>query len=627
MNDTSIRTGTSAILNSLNNIQRNSPFQTENGFDARVSYVLLDDSNKEKFDKYGGFDSIGLIECFRIIDGDLDIEPIIAFPINSNIRRFPVENEVVKIISSTNNSSQNKLNSKKLSFYYGDIIGTWGSTEHNSVPNEVIINKNGPNDKLSEYNEVGAGILKKDTKIEEMSITGDSFKETGNVRKLKHLPGDITYEGRFGNSIRFGGSNNKFKSPWKGFDNSPIIIISNNHGSVVKNNIEPIYEDINKDGSSIFLLSGQEINFIPASINFESYNKKIDIKNNIIKPSILRVDDNKSSSVGDEENINRIVEDTSTIYKNEITGSSKPIFEDDVIFLPDREDPQEGEIIFDDIFIQPRSYVKEGYIQLETYHDSKKINYNNSGLTNNINLIKSYILEFVKNYPILKNDKNAKNKIKALIVIMANETGYTFKPLVENLGYRYSQASQIFNSINKLNKSEFIQLFGGDPVKNQTNFGNYVYGLKATKSMGLGNSPDNNDGFNFRGRGLFQITGKSSYRAISEKMYNSSNLTYKNLVTSPNFFVDNFEKVNDKNYLIKIFMFAFFEGGVCSKGYSIIKGPGSNYYYNNVNDVLRLINSGLVNNTGNKIYYEYLSKFNTIYNNREINDYIENILK
>jgi len=351
MNDTSIRTGTSAILNSLNNIQRNSPFQTENGFDARVSYVLLDDSNKEKFDKYGGFDSIGLIECFRIIDGDLDIEPIIAFPINSNIRRFPVENEVVKIISSTNNSSQNKLNSKKLSFYYGDIIGTWGSTEHNSVPNEVIINKNGPNDKLSEYNEVGAGILKKDTKIEEMSITGDSFKETGNVRKLKHLPGDITYEGRFGNSIRFGGSNNKFKSPWKGFDNSPIIIISNNHGSVVKNNIEPIYEDINKDGSSIFLLSGQEINFIPASINFESYNKKIDIKNNIIKPSILRVDDNKSSSVGDEENINRIVEDTSTIYKNEITGSSKPIFEDDVIFLPDREDPQEGEIIFSEEYV------------------------------------------------------------------------------------------------------------------------------------------------------------------------------------------------------------------------------------------------------------------------------------
>lgn len=327
-------------------------YQDNTNFDARVSYVLLDDSDKERFNKYGGYDSIGLIECYRIIDGYLDQVPIIALPINSNNRRFPVENEIVKIISSTSNISQNVINSKNVSFFYGDIIGTWGSIEHNSVPIKFD-NSEKNQDKINNYVKNDGGIVKKSEENTDISITGQNFKETGNVRKLKHQPGDITYEGRFGNSIRIGGSNSKFNTPWKGLDNYPMIIISNNHGNVDKNNLDPIYENVNKDGSSIFILSGQTIDFIPANNNFESYNKKISIKSNIIQPVFEQKVNTSSSKQADEQNVAKMTlkEDVPVVYKTEVSSSNQNIIEDDITFLPDREDSQEGEIIFGEPYV------------------------------------------------------------------------------------------------------------------------------------------------------------------------------------------------------------------------------------------------------------------------------------
>jgi hypothetical protein len=74
-------------------------------------------------------------------------------------------------------------------------------------------------------------------------------------------------------------------------------------------------------------------------------------------------------------------------------------------------------------------------------------------------------------------------------------------------------------------------------------------------------------------------------------------------------------------------MFAFFEGGVCSRGLSVLKGDGAKYSYNNIADVLRLINSGLINAYSNNVYKSYLEKFSIVYNNKDLDILIKGLLK
>ena len=96
--------------------------------------------------------------------------------------------------------------------------------------------------------------------------------------------GDVTVEGRFGNSIRFGSTINNEKTPspnrWsnEGEIGNPITILRNGqrNDDLYANNFDHIIEDIDKDDSSIYLCSKQQLSsFIPASFNDASYNVDI----------------------------------------------------------------------------------------------------------------------------------------------------------------------------------------------------------------------------------------------------------------------------------------------------------------------------------------------------------------
>lgn len=311
--ETSIKAGVSAIINHPSRIsQPLSQLNFKDSFTAKVDFVLYDDTNKEKFDKYGGLEAIGTIECRPIVNNMVQSgPPILARPINSNIRKFPIVNEIVRIIPTSDNKSQSPKGNYSISYFYSEVIGTWDSPEHNSVPDE--------------------------SSLKDSSPVGNRFSEKGTIRKLIHGPGDMTYEGRFGHSIRFGSSNATMTTPWKGEHGSPLIVITNNHKTVTnENNWNPTFEDINKDGSSIYFLSKQNIPIQVANDNFDSYNENINSspKSNYIQPiNTVPADNDKSANQIDQLPKTDIIFSQYTVSGSSETGS----VQDDINFLPDNE--------------------------------------------------------------------------------------------------------------------------------------------------------------------------------------------------------------------------------------------------------------------------------------------------
>jgi hypothetical protein len=111
---------------------------------------------------------------------------------------------------------------------------------------------------------------------------GNTFIERGYIHSLVPYEGDMIYEGRWGNSIRFG-STIKTKAPavfglnnWSqgpGESGDPITIIRNGQPSNENKTAGylPIVENINNDLSSIYLTSTQTIPLNASSVSYFSY--------------------------------------------------------------------------------------------------------------------------------------------------------------------------------------------------------------------------------------------------------------------------------------------------------------------------------------------------------------------
>lgn len=119
------------------------------------------------------------------------------------------------------------------------------------------------NDKFAEYQSVSTtNTPKKSTSA--IQKLGNYFTPT-KINYLKFYEGDKIIQSRFGQSIRFSGYNNEERNF------SPTIIIRNrqNDKSLVDKKIyDVIEEDVNRDGSTIAMVSNSyKINFIPGVID------------------------------------------------------------------------------------------------------------------------------------------------------------------------------------------------------------------------------------------------------------------------------------------------------------------------------------------------------------------------
>ena len=233
---------------------------------ARVTGIVLNDSHPE-FKSVGEWNGVGTI-FYQATQApsteDKENSGGTAKPLFPNIKHYPLINEIVYIITLPNPTSQN--GSPSFEDYYFPPLNVWNSQHHNGLPNGLAMAASQQND----YPQ--PGIRRVTDGSTEINL-GSTFKEKANVNPLLPFEGDIIYEGRWGNSIRFGSTVNG-KTNWSqtGDNGSPITLIRN--GEDPNNGDEgwiPVIEDINKDISSIWMTSTQQIPLEAASSLYNSY--------------------------------------------------------------------------------------------------------------------------------------------------------------------------------------------------------------------------------------------------------------------------------------------------------------------------------------------------------------------
>jgi hypothetical protein len=245
---------------------------------GRVSKVIMSQTTKDgKIDKdfalYGGWGAIGSIKFDLFQDNNNPQGPtlsnVFAKPLFSNIKQYPLVGEIVAIVQGPSPDLNDSSAAKE--YFYISSYNLWNSQHHNAFPDMVVYentikDNNGGDEEVSK----GAKKTKADQGIK-MPL-GDYFNEKSKVNPLLPFEGDFILEGRNGQSIRFGSTVNEQSnySTWSstGTTGDPITIITNKRHEDL-NRPEgwlPTVEDINKDGASIWLSSGQAI-----AINVNDY--------------------------------------------------------------------------------------------------------------------------------------------------------------------------------------------------------------------------------------------------------------------------------------------------------------------------------------------------------------------
>ncbi len=219
---------------------------------VRVARVITDShSYPELFKKYGEWGSLGVI-FYTPIENPLEsfVEENVAFPLFSNIKNYPLVNEIVIILDLPDMGLYESVGSFKK--YYIGPLNVFNNSHHNATPDNIF------NESLNDLE------------------LGEYFKEKSEIKNLKSFEGDVLYEGRWGNSIRLGCTTQNIKenNEWSehGKTGDPITIIRN--GQPLKIDGEswiPISEKINEDLSSVYLTSNQKINIKVSSSNYRSY--------------------------------------------------------------------------------------------------------------------------------------------------------------------------------------------------------------------------------------------------------------------------------------------------------------------------------------------------------------------
>ena len=185
-------------------------------------YPYLQDEDKPDWTKYGTIEA-------RMIYSNVGNSTIIAMPLDTNIKQYPLPGEIVIV---------------------AEYLGQHYYTQKLNLHNSVSLNFH-------------PGISKK---IElEDDYTLHDFQLPKNVREIKSNEGDITFNGRFGQSIRFG-SNQKqiIADDTTGKFDSPNVIIRAGQGILTEGN-KPVNEDINLDSSSLWMTTKQVVPFEKSS--------------------------------------------------------------------------------------------------------------------------------------------------------------------------------------------------------------------------------------------------------------------------------------------------------------------------------------------------------------------------
>jgi hypothetical protein len=232
---------------------------------GRVVSIVLDDSHP-LWEEVGEYNGIGTIEFQSVTDPQSNFS--LAKPFFTNNTKYPLINEIVYIMALPNTDIGNVTTDTTK--YYIDTVGIWNHPHHNGFPYSP---NTPPPAQQKDYVETEAGSVRRVTDQSTEINLGNTFVERANIHPLQAYEGDVIYEGRWGNSIRFGSTVNGFTN-WSttGSNGDPIMILRNGQGDQSNEGWVTINEDINNDDSSIYLTSTQNILLNPTSEKYNSYN-------------------------------------------------------------------------------------------------------------------------------------------------------------------------------------------------------------------------------------------------------------------------------------------------------------------------------------------------------------------
>ena len=198
-----------------------------------------------------------------------------AFPFDKNNFTFPIAGETVTILKMHGQTFWLPYTNTPYSNYRRDYI-TYEATkaEDTYVP--------GPNNTAGSYrtNKDTGGITNSNNTNKPIK---EQYKVNERIKFLKPKEGDTILSGRVGNTIRF----SEFFLTEDGKTSSPSIFIRNKQNSELDSKPigELIEEDINKDGSSVYITSGKvKIPFLETikkqKIGFKEYPNSKDLTGN-----------------------------------------------------------------------------------------------------------------------------------------------------------------------------------------------------------------------------------------------------------------------------------------------------------------------------------------------------------
>jgi hypothetical protein len=219
---------------------------------GRVVDVVLDESSPY-WDVYGRSQAINGIR-YRPLDKahseDDDAFLPFAYCGNTNLISVPLKNEIVIITSlPSENRAANSLQTKN---YWLSVVNIWNHPHHNAYPDTL---------------QSGTG----------KADLGDDFEEVDTVAPLQTYPGDILISGRHGNTIRLGGTKQTYNTLTDESNNGKPFVIVKNKMKEPEDGTSLSTENINDDGSSIYMVSDHTVPLEEANTTANSWEEPADL--------------------------------------------------------------------------------------------------------------------------------------------------------------------------------------------------------------------------------------------------------------------------------------------------------------------------------------------------------------
>ena len=261
---------------------------------ARVIDIVLDENHKY-YELVGQWNGIGAIFYEIVNKSGTKSYPNFALPYDSQLKTYPLINEIVLLISLPNQSMG--LVSSNESYFYMSPLGIWNHPHHDAYPN--VLDGLNDQEQQRDYQATSQGSVRQVTDgsteidLNSSNPSQNTFVEKLNIHPLMPFMGDSLLEGRHGQSLRFGStakSKSEKKNNWSdsGENGDPITILRNGQPSKVSDEgWIPITENIKDDLSSIYLTSTQKIPFNLAKEQGEKWKTSPTYPSKYILPQIL----------------------------------------------------------------------------------------------------------------------------------------------------------------------------------------------------------------------------------------------------------------------------------------------------------------------------------------------------